>query len=98
MTTTLEIAEFNTVAGAAEDAVLAAAREAGIFLARQPGFLGRRLARRAEGEWIDVVEWASLDAATAAAQAFYTAPEAAAFMGVIATVSRMSHASVQLSG
>jgi heme-degrading monooxygenase HmoA len=98
MTTTLEIAEFETVANAGEDAVLAAAHEAGVFLARQPGFVARRLARRPEGDWVDIVEWESLDAAKAAAQAFPAAPEAASFMQVIAKVSRMTHAGVQLSG
>jgi hypothetical protein len=98
MTATLEIAEFDTIADAAEDAVLGAAREAGGFLARQPGFLNRRLAQRPEGGWLDIVEWTSLEAAEAAARAFPTSPEAASFMGVIARVSRMSHASVRLSG
>ena len=98
MSTTLEIAEFETVAGTTEEAVLAAARQAGAFLARQPGFRGRQLARRPEGDWVDIVEWASPEAAEAAAQAFPTAPEAAAFMGVIARVSRMSHAGTFLTG
>ena len=98
MSTTIEIAEFETVAGATEDVVLTAAQQAGLFLARQPGFLGRRLARRPEGDWVDIVEWASPEAAQAAAQTFPAAPEAAAFMGVIASVSRMSHAGTRLSG
>lgn len=97
MTTTLEIAEFETVAGAGEDAVRAAAHEAGVFVARQPGFLHRRLGRRPEGDWVDIVEWASRDEAMAAAELFPSAPEAANFMRFISKVSRMSHASVQLS-
>lgn len=97
MTTTLEIVEFETVAGAGEDVVRAAADQAGVFIARLPGFVHRRLVRRPEGDWIDIVEWASRDDAMAAAKVFPSAPEAANFMRLISKVSRMSHASVQLS-
>lgn len=98
MTTTLEIVEFETTPGVGPDAVLAAAREAGVFIVRLPGFLHRRLAQQPEGNWVDIVEWASPEAAQAAAQAFPAAPEAANFMRMIVKVSRMTHASVQLSG
>lgn len=53
------------------------------FLARQKGFLSRRLSLGADGIWLDHVHWADMDSAQAASQAIMSAPEAGAFMSLI---------------
>ncbi len=58
---------------------VAAVGESMAFLERRPGFLGREIGATAHGEWIDIVRWADLESALAAAAAFTAAPEAEAF-------------------
>ena len=53
------------------------------FLARQKGFISRRLSLGADGIWLDHVHWADMDSAQAASQAIMSAPEAGAFMSLI---------------
>ena len=48
---------------------LAANTQIDAWLAARPGFLFRHLARKDDGSWIDLVGWASFDAAQAAAKA-----------------------------
>ena len=58
---------------------VAAVGESMTFLERCPGFLGREIGATAHGEWIDIVRWADLESALAAAAAFSTAPETGSF-------------------
>jgi len=48
---------------------LAANAQIDTWLAARPGFLFRHLASKDDGSWIDLVGWANLDAAQAAAKA-----------------------------
>ena len=48
-----------------------------------PGYLGRELLEDDNGQWVDLVRWATIDDALAAASAFMEVPEAAAFMDVV---------------
>ncbi|MCG5472954.1 antibiotic biosynthesis monooxygenase [Micromonospora sp. LAH09] len=59
MTTTVEITRFRASAGRAE--ALLAARPAMLrdFETDRAGFLGARLIRLANDEWLDIVFWAS---------------------------------------
>ena len=76
----IELAPFRLRAGASEAALLEASDAVQDFLAGQPGFVRRELARGADGRWADVVLWtdqASVDAAmarvgeSAACQAYF---------------------------
>jgi antibiotic biosynthesis monooxygenase (ABM) superfamily enzyme len=53
------------------------------WLRGRPGYLGRELLEDDNGQWVDLVRWATMDDALAAASAFMEVPEAAAFMDVV---------------
>jgi antibiotic biosynthesis monooxygenase (ABM) superfamily enzyme len=53
------------------------------WLRTRPGYLGRELLEDDNGQWVDLVRWATIDDALAAASAFMEVPEAAAFMDVV---------------
>ncbi len=75
------------------DRFLAISAQATVWLQQQPGYLGRELLED-DGQWIDVVRWASRDDALSAASAFADVPEAAVFMAVVEPDSvRMLHPS-----
>jgi hypothetical protein len=70
--------------GIGRDAFLATVPPTMDFLRTCPGFLGRHLAEHADGAWIDLVQWASMAAALAAAARFNALPGNAAFNAAIA--------------
>ena len=53
------------------------------WLRQRPGYLGRQLLEDDSGLWVDLVRWATMDDALAAASAFMEVPEAAAFMEAV---------------
>jgi quinol monooxygenase YgiN len=72
---------------------LAISAEATAWLRQRPGFLSRELLED-DGQWVDLVQWSTMDDALAAADAFGQAPEAAAFMALVELDSiRMLHPS-----
>jgi hypothetical protein len=93
-TVVLEIVSFGALAGVSSAQMLDAARDVMAWLHTQPGFLGRKLAQTETG-WIDIVTWASLPDAQAAANAFTSNPAAQAFGALIdpATID-MRHANL----
>jgi len=54
-----------------------------LAIGRLPGFLSRELLRGDDGLWVDLVHWRSKAEALAAAEAFGTMPEVAAFASMI---------------
>ncbi|WP_095084822.1 antibiotic biosynthesis monooxygenase family protein [Mesorhizobium sophorae] len=66
MTETLEIVNFRLKPGT-EAGFTAGNRVVSDWLARQPGFVSRCLARRDDGGWVDVVRWRSREQALGAA-------------------------------
>ena len=75
----IEIVTFRLTPETTEEAFVAAAAQSLAFLARQPGFLHREVGVTVDGEWTDIVRWASLGEALRAAKAFNDAPETQAF-------------------
>jgi hypothetical protein len=75
----LEVVIYKTLPGTAEADVLAASDAAQRWLERQPGYLHRETAQTGDGTWLDLVHWATMEQALAAANAFGHQPEAAAF-------------------
>lgn len=68
------------------------------WLARQPGFLGRHLARREDGSWVDVVRWQNLEQArAAAARIMAEIGDSEAVQAIEPASVEMSHATVALS-
>ncbi|MBO9476234.1 hypothetical protein J7382_01685 [Shimia sp. R11_0] len=66
----IEIVRFRLNAGVTSTQATAAWEKSQSFVQSQPGFLRRRLATTSDGEWLDEVEWESLDHAHAASAAF----------------------------
>jgi hypothetical protein len=79
----IELVLFRTKPDVTENAFLAAADGTTAFLQECPGFLRRRLARGADGEWLDHVEWRSMKDALDAAARIGDSAAAAPFMAAI---------------
>lgn len=91
-TPVIACARFRVRAGAARADVAAAAARSTAFLERRPGFNAREVGVSADGEWLDVIHWADLDAALAAAATFAGAPGARPFPDRLeAAVVRLRH-------
>lgn len=75
----IEAVTFRLLPQIDEATFVAAVAQSTPFLERQPGFLRREIGVTVDGEWSDIVHWASLDAALRAARAFNAAPETRAF-------------------
>src|SRR5215213_10948874 len=57
------------------------------WLRKRHGYLGRELLHDDSGLWVDLVRWATMEDALAAASAFMEVPQAAAFMAAVETES-----------
>ncbi|QYK40217.1 MAG: hypothetical protein KF887_12310 [Paracoccaceae bacterium] len=79
----IEVVSFRLVAGTPEADFLAAAAATEPPLRTAPGFVARRLVRAEGGVWTDLVEWSSLGAAQAGAQAMTAEPAFGAFVALI---------------
>ena len=69
--------------GVSEPAFLWAAEGTTAFLQACPGFIRRRLAKDAYGQWVDYLEWETMDAARQAAERFHSDPAMVVFNAVI---------------
>ncbi len=86
--TTLERAAFLATVPATMD-----------FLRTCAGFRGRQLAQAGDGQWAEVVQWASMAEALDAAARFNATPLTAAFNAMIAPgTAAMRHYTVAVSG
>lgn len=79
----IETVTFRAIAGSDPQAIATASDGLVSFLARQKGFLSRRLSLGDDGVWLDHVHWADMESAQAASKAVMEAPEAGAFMSLI---------------
>ncbi|UZD90589.1 antibiotic biosynthesis monooxygenase family protein [Cognatishimia activa] len=66
----IETVRYRLKEGATTEAAVAAWEESQSFARAQKGFLARKIAVTDEGEFLDHVEWASMDDAKAAASNF----------------------------
>jgi hypothetical protein len=97
MTQTLELVTYRTLASVTEKAFQDANAPLAAWLQAQPGFQYRSLSRREDGEWLDMVFWASAETAKAASDAFMEAQKNSAFMAAIDPESvAMSHLPVRI--
>lgn len=91
----LEIVEFQLMPGVSPEDFRARTSATMPFLCGRDGFLRRTMGLTAEGRWVDVVEWSSLDAALAAAGAAMQAEAVQPFLSAIDMNSaKMQHAVV----
>ncbi|WP_294228871.1 hypothetical protein [uncultured Shimia sp.] len=94
----IEIVRYRIKPEATKEQAVAAWEKSQSFAKAQPGFLARRIAVTVEGDWIDEVEWESLEDATAAAKAFNpeTYPELMDLMVVLDETSMtMTHYTIK---
>lgn len=66
----IETVRYRLKDGATTEEALTAWQDSQSFARAQPGFLGRTLAMTAEGEFLDQVQWASMEEAKAASANF----------------------------
>ncbi len=91
-TTTIEMVSFKLNDSATKEQLLATNPEMKTFLNQQPGFLYRSLSCDDQGQWFDVVYWASLEAAQQGGEAFMKSPVCATLMPLIDAPScKMRH-------
>ncbi|GAB4120605.1 MAG: hypothetical protein Fur005_23830 [Roseiflexaceae bacterium] len=95
---TIELVEFRLKEGVPSASFLAAVEASQAAVQRLPGFISRELSCSDEGLWIDLVHWRSHADAVAAAEAFGSLPEVAAFAAMIDMQQmRMLHLAQQRS-
>ena len=83
----VEVVRFRLAQGAGEAAFLAENRKAQEFVAKQPGFVGRELARGDDGGWLVIVRWDSAADADASFAKFVAAVEMKPFMDLLDAAS-----------
>ncbi|MEM1361095.1 MAG: hypothetical protein AAGF94_05195 [Pseudomonadota bacterium] len=79
----IETVRFELRDGIEEAAFLTLVKDMEPWLAKRDGFVARRLAKDTAGQWQDVVEWQTHDAAQAASQDMMKDPDMAGFLGAI---------------
>lgn len=79
-----EVTVFEPLPGIDADEVMRRAGEAAAALKACGGFVQRLVSRDESGQWIDIVQWESLDAALHAETQTRQAPAIAAFAGLMA--------------
>ncbi len=82
-TPVLEIVSFRLNDGVTDHDFLAAAAGTEAMLRERGALVRRYLVRDNDGLWTDVIEWTSMDAALAAAEAVMQHPDFAPFGGMI---------------
>lgn len=80
----IEYAPFRLKPGVSEETLLAASHALQQdFVARQPGFVRRDLLRGPDGQWVDLVEWQSREAALAIMDAVAASPACHAYFALM---------------
>src|SRR5919107_1567577 len=78
-----EIVIYRLKADVDRDQFMEISDRATEWLRDRPGYLGRELLEDDSGQWVDLVRWATMEDALAAATAFMEVPQAAAFMDAV---------------
>lgn len=79
----VEFVRFKLAQGAGEAAFLEENKKAQAFVARQPGFVSREIARGEDGGWLVLVRWNSAADADASFSKFVAAEEMKPFMDML---------------
>lgn len=88
----LEMVSFKLADHVTEEHFLEAAEASNGALITLPGFLGRRLVKTGEGEWLDIAEWRNAASAHAAGKVFHQLSQAQIFCSMIdASSVKVSH-------
>jgi hypothetical protein len=82
-TRTVEVVMFRARPGVDDARILEAADALQREVEDLPGYLGRRLLKDDDGQWLDVVDWSGLDEALQASEAITQRPIAQAFDALV---------------
>lgn len=94
----METVTFRLKAGVSRQHFAQAAHKMTGWIESQPGFVRRRLSVAKDGTWVEQVEWASMDAAKAAAAAIGKAAVNAPFLKCIDGASvQMRHSDLEVA-
>ncbi|MEX0730989.1 MAG: hypothetical protein WED00_11435 [Aquisalimonadaceae bacterium] len=80
---TIEVTIFRGIDGVTENHMQAASRNVTPLLAEMPGFISRQFGASEDGKYIDIVQWADLESAKAAAEKVKGIPICDAYFGLI---------------
>jgi antibiotic biosynthesis monooxygenase (ABM) superfamily enzyme len=78
-----EIVIYRLKADVNRDQFMEISDQATGWLRNRPGYLGRELLEDDSGQWVDLVRWATMEDALAAASAFMEVPQATAFIAAV---------------
>lgn len=94
----IETVTFKLNDGVTREEFSQAAKAMNDFVTSRPGFVARRLSCGADGEWIEHIEWADMDAAKGAAAAIGSVEGNKPFLSAIngSTVT-MRHSELEVS-
>lgn len=96
-TAAIEMVLFTPVTGLTNEEVIRSLESLNPILNTFPGFISRRVCRRDDGSWMDLVTWESMELAKAAAENIMSYPDAAKAFEVIEEKSiRMNHYILQM--
>ncbi|OYX38233.1 MULTISPECIES: hypothetical protein [unclassified Sphingomonas] len=94
----IECVLFRLIQGTDTAAFTNAAADFNAWVTGRPGFIARSLSCTEDGEWIEHIEWASMDDAKAAAASIGRAEEARPFISAIDGSSvTMRHAVLEVT-
>lgn len=94
----IEVCMFKLVEGTERDHFMRSNTEVDQWLKTQDGFMFRCLSEKEDGTWIDIVHWASMDAAHKAGDVFINTFKDADFMRAIdPNTVNMNHGNVELA-
>lgn len=94
----IEVCMFKLVDEAERQTFMRSNSDVDQWLKQQEGFMFRCLSEKEDGTWIDIVHWATMDAAQKAGDAFMAKFEQTDFLRVIDPESvTMNHAHVELA-
>ena len=82
-TRTVEVVMFRAKSGAGDAQILEVADALQRDLEGFDGYISRRLLKSEDGQWIDIVDWTSLDEAQQASEAIMQRPSAERFMAAV---------------
>lgn len=94
----IETVSFKLTDGVTESAFRAEIPASTAFIKARPGFRARRLSCGEDGRWLDHIEWASMEAAQSASEAFMQEQSLMGFAQCIDMESaEMRHQALELS-
>ena len=96
----VEVVQFKAKTGVSDAQIRDAADALHRDVEHFPGYMRRRLLKSEDGQWLDIVDWTTLDEALHAAEAIMARPSAQSFIELVEpeSITMLHLASVQVYG